>query len=56
MHVVIKGVKTGTDTLIPVNVDADGNVIVVICGQQADGTVTPLKCDEAGQLVTVAGT
>jgi hypothetical protein len=31
-------------------------VNVVICATQADGTVTPVKCDAAGQLITVAGT
>ncbi len=55
MHVVIKGVKSGSNTLVPVSVDSSGNIIVVICGQQADGTVTPLKCDASGQLMTVAG-
>lgn len=28
---------------------------VVLCATQADGTVTPLKCDASGQLLTVTG-
>lgn len=28
---------------------------VVLCGTQTGGTVTPLKCDANGQLVTVVG-
>lgn len=30
-------------------------VNVVICATQADGTVTPVRCDANGQLKTVAG-
>lgn len=29
---------------------------VIVCGVQDDGTVTPLKCDDKGQVVTIAGT
>lgn len=27
----------------------------ILCGVQPDGTITPLLCDAAGRLVTIAG-
>jgi len=30
-------------------------VNVVICATQSDGTITPVRCDANGQLLTVAG-
>lgn len=34
---------------------ATKRMIVVLCGTQTDGTITPLKCDSNGQLITKAG-
>lgn len=51
MDVKIKGVKTGTDVLVPIKVDAAGNVFVIVCGQQADGTTTPILVDADGKII-----
>lgn len=29
-------------------------IVVVICATQADGTITPVKCDAVGQLIFTA--
>lgn len=33
-----------------------GELRVVLCATQEDGTVTPVRCDANGQIITVAGT
>ena len=30
-------------------------IVVILCGTRGDGTVTPLKCDANGQLLTTTG-
>jgi len=32
-----------------------GELRVVLCATQEDGTVTPVRCDANGQIITVAG-
>ncbi len=50
MDVKIKGVKVGTNTLVPVSVDENGNIYVIICG--INGTdVVPIAVDELGKII-----
>lgn len=51
MECKIKGVQSGTSKLIPVSVDEDGNIYVIICGVQLDGTVTPVLVDATGKII-----
>ncbi len=50
LDVKIKGVKVGTNTLVPVSVDENGNIYVIICG--INGTdVVPIAVDEDGKII-----
>jgi hypothetical protein len=37
------------------NFDGTAILKIILCGTQSDGTITPLKCDASGQLITKAG-
>ncbi len=47
----IRGVESATDRLVLMKVDQNGNLYCIICGQQADGTITPIRVDEQGRII-----
>jgi hypothetical protein len=44
----------GTGDRKAVEGEAGGEIYVVVCGTQLDGTITPLLCDADGKLVVTS--
>jgi hypothetical protein len=47
-------VRKSDGELKAVEGEDSGEIRVVLCGTQLDGTITPLLCDADGKLVTTA--
>ena len=55
MDSTIKFKKTSNGKIKAAEGYPTGELRVVVCGVQAGGTVTPLKCDAQGRLITTTG-
>lgn len=44
-------VKTGTTWQKALEAEATGELRVVVCGKQSDGTITPIRVDSSGKII-----
>jgi hypothetical protein len=51
---LIHGRKSSDGLSKPLDCGDGGELKVILCGVQPDGTVTPLQCDADGKLVTTS--
>ena len=51
---LIHGRKSSDGQSKPLACGDDGELKVILCGVQIDGTVTPLQCDADGKLVVTS--
>lgn len=51
---LIQARKSSDGLSKPLACGDDGELKVILCGVQPDGTVTPLQCDADGKLVTTS--
>lgn len=54
MNEKIQGKSASDDRFYYLRVSTDGELYAIMCGTQADGTVTPLLCDSNGKLIATS--